>query len=99
MTPHASLPPAFPVVELNSCPPLPLGSPTPPQPRHPKFPSLWQRPLPQKPALPGMKEVQIPFTEVEVPLPAPDVLITAGTTATVSVVAILLSSIIIIIII
>jgi hypothetical protein len=44
-------------------------------------------PLPQKPALPGMREVEIPFTEVEVPLPAPDVLITAGTTATVSVAA------------
>jgi hypothetical protein len=34
-----------------------------------------------------MREVEIPFTEVEVPLPAPDVLITAGTTATVSVAA------------
>ena len=44
-------------------------------------------PKPAKPALPGMTEVQIPFTEVEVPLPAPDVLITAGTTATVSVAA------------
>ena len=44
-------------------------------------------PLPQKPEIPGMKEVEIPFTEVEVPLPAPDVLITAGTTATVSVAA------------
>ena len=44
-------------------------------------------PPPKQPEIPGMKEVEIPFTEVEVPLPAPDVLITAGTTATVSVAA------------
>ena len=36
---------------------------------------------------PDLRQVQIPFTEQQVPLPSNDILITAGTTATVSVAA------------
>ena len=43
------------------------------------------KPQPIKP--PDIRQVQIPFTEQQVPLPSNDILITAGTTATVSVAA------------
>ena len=43
------------------------------------------KPQPIKP--PDLRQIQIPFTEQQVPLPSNDILITAGTTATVSVAA------------
>ncbi len=42
---------------------------------------------PQPIKLPDIRQVQIPFTEQQVPVPSNDILITAGTTATVSVAA------------
>ena len=43
------------------------------------------KPQPIKP--PDLRQIQIPFTEQQMPLPSNDILITAGTTATVSVAA------------
>ena len=45
------------------------------------------RPKPQLIKQPDLRQIQIPFTEQQVPLPSNDILITAGTTATVSVAA------------
>ena len=50
-------------------------------------PSKPPTPKPAKPAIPGMKQVEIPVLDVEIPVPEKEVLITAGTTATVSVAA------------
>ena len=47
------------------------------------------KPKPQLPPIttPDIRQVQIPFTEIEAPLPSNEILVTAGTTATVSVAA------------
>ena len=53
-------------------------------------PPKWESPKPPSPTLPKIPDIRyfdVPGTELEVPLPSNEILVTAGTTATVSVVA------------
>ena len=45
------------------------------------------KPSPPIPSIPDVRYLDVPGTEIEVPLPSNEILVTAGTTATVSVVA------------
>ena len=46
-----------------------------------------KQPTPPIPSVPNVRYLDVPGTELEVPLPSNEILVTAGTTATVSVVA------------
>ena len=46
-----------------------------------------KQPSPPIPSIPDVRYLDVPGTELEVPLPSNEILVTAGTTATVSVVA------------